>query len=50
MNKVIPCILGYMLTLKYTTSPISSSGIIYAVDFDIFAERLAGILITYAVK
>lgn len=39
-----------MLILSYTTSQINSSGIIFAIDFDIFGERLAGILITYAVK
>lgn len=39
-----------MLILKYTTSQINSSGISFAIDFDILGERLAGILITYAVK
>lgn len=39
-----------MLILKYTTSQVNSSGIIFAIDFDILGERLAGILIAYAVK
>lgn len=37
--------MGHMLILKYTTSQINSSSIIFTFDFDIFGERLAGILI-----
>lgn len=42
--------MSHILILKYTGSQINSSDIIYAIDFDIFGERLAGILITHAVK